>query len=224
MRTRVVATVAALSLLAGCGSGFRSHTSDERQAPGEQSKITVEAYLFDAKLRRRGKPTSFRLEVFQTDSVIALGGRAYLGKGALKGLLTADSLEVYFPSSNEYLYESLSDLFLTAECPQTPTGFSLLDLFASLPDSLENLEDVSITADYTNDKRPEFAVSLPDCPWVIEITYDRHETGWRIRDFEFDSGNDVTLRARRRTYKAKVQAPNSKFQLVISDSATRITP
>lgn len=184
----------------------------------------MEAYLFDAKLRRQGKPTSFRLEIFQTDSVIALGGRAYLGKGALKGLLTTDSLEVYFPSSNEYLYELLSDLFATAECTHAALKLSLLHLFTSLPDSLAEMEEVSIASDYTDRKRPGYLISFPDCSWVIELTYDRRETGWRIRNFKFDNGNDITLKAKRRTYKKKAQVPYSKFQLVLPDGATRITP
>ena len=184
----------------------------------------MEAYLFDAKLRRQGKPTSFRLEIFQTDSVIALGGRAYLGKGALKGRLTTDSLEVYFPSSNEYLYESLSNLFATAECTNAAPKLRLLHLFTSLPDSLAEMEGMSVVSDYTDRKRPEFVISLHDCPWRIELTYNRHEVGWRIHDFKFDNGNDITLKAKRRTYKKKAQVPCSKFQLVLPDSATHIIP
>jgi len=220
----VCVVVAALLLMGSCGPGRIIRPASEERVAIVQEKIEVEAYLFDAKLRRQGKPTSFRLEIFQTDSVIALGGRAYLGRGALKGLLTTDSLEVYFPSSNEYLYESLRDLFATAECTNTAPKFSLLHLFTSLPDSLAEMEEMSIASDYTDRKRPEFVISLPDCPWVIELSYDRRETGWRIRDFEFDNGNDITLKAKRRTYKRKAQVPYSKFQLVLPDGATRITP
>lgn len=216
--------VAALLLMGSCGPGYRGQPAGEENVEITHRKIAVEAYLFDAKLRRQGKPTSFRLEIFQTDSVIALGGRAYLGKGALKGLLTTDSLEIYFPSSNEYLYESLSDLFATAECKHTKLDISLLHLFTSLPDSLAEMEEVSISSDYTDHKRPEYVISLPDCPWVIELTYDQRETGWRIHNFKFDNGNDITLKAKRRTYKKKAQVPYNKFQLVSPESAARITP
>jgi hypothetical protein len=215
---------ATLLLIGSCGPGYRSQPAGEEKIEITHRKIAVEAYLFDAKLRRQGKPKSFRLEIFRTDSVIALGGRAYLGKGALKGLLTTDSLEVYFPSSNEYLYESLSDLFATAECTNTVPEFSLLHLFTSLPDSLAEMEELNIASDYTDRKRSEFVISLPDCPWMIELTYDRHETGWRIRDFKFDNGNDITVKAKRRTYKKKAQVPYNKFQLVPPASPTRITP
>jgi len=220
----VCVVVAALLLMGSCGPGRRIRPEYEERVAIVQEKIEVEAYLFDAKLRRQRKPTSFRLEIFQTDSVIALGGRAYLGKGALKGLLTTDSLEVYFPSSNEYLYESLRDLFATAECANSMPKLNLLHLFTSPPDSLAEMEEVSVASDYTNRKRPEYVISFPDCSWMIELTYDRHEAGWRIRDFKFDNGNDITLKAKRRTYKKKAQVPDSKFQLVAPDGATRITP
>jgi len=211
-------------LMGSCGPGRRIRPASEERVAIVQEKIEVEAYLFDAKLRRRGKPTSFRLEIFQTDSVIALGGRAYLGKGALKGLLTTDSLEVYFPSSNEYLYESLRDLFATAECANSTPKLNLLHLFTSPPDSLVEMEGMSVASDYTNRQRPEYVISLPDCPWRIELTYDQREAGWRIRDFKFDNGNDITLKAKRRTYKKKAQVPYNKFRLVAPDGVTRITP
>jgi len=56
------------------------------------------------------------------------------------------------------------------------------------------------------------------------LTYDRKDVGWRIRDFKFDNGNDITLKAKQRTYKKKARVPDSKFQLVAPDGATRITP
>jgi len=216
--------VTTLLLVGGCSSGHRVRPASEKKVEAAQEKIVVEAYLFDAKLKRQGKPTSFRLELFQTDSVIALGGRAYLGKGALKGRLTADSLEVYFPSSNEYLYESLSNLFVAAECSRAPSGLSLLHLFTSLPDSLEGMEDVSIAAEYTDSKRPEFLISFLDCPWRIELSYDRQEAGWRIRNFTFDNGKDITLKAKRRTYKKKVRVPSNKFRLATPGDVLRIIP
>jgi len=216
--------LAVFLLLAGCGSGYRKHVAIEERKQAMQEKVEVEAYLFDARLRRRGKPTSFRLEIFQTDSVLALGGRAYLGKGALKGRMTADSLEVYFPSSNEYLYELLSDLFTTVECPNRVPDFNLLSLFDSLPDSIEEMENVRVTADYGNSKRPEFNIFLKNCPWRIELTYDQQGTGWRIRSFVFDDGQGVSLIARRREYKKRARVPSNKFQVLSPSDAVRIIP
>ncbi len=222
--TKSIASVVALALLAGCSTWHKKYAADGQRLQSDQEKIAVEAYLFDARLRRKGKPTSFRLEVFQTDSVVALGGRAYLGKGALKGRLTSDSLEVYFPSSNEYLYETIRELFLTAECSQAPIELNLLHLFTSLPDSTEAMENIRIATNYDNSERPRFLIFLPDCHWHLELTYERQETGWRIRKIDFDNGRDVSFKATKRTYKKKVQIPLSKFRLVAPDGATRIIP
>ena len=133
-------------------------------------------------------------------------------------------MEVYFPSSNEYLYESLSDLFLTADCPEEVSGLNLLRLFHSLPDSIEEMGSVRVLADYSNGKRPEFTIYLQDCPWRIELTYDRREAGWRIHHFRFDNGKDVSLKASRRTYKRSARVPLTKFDLTIPGDAVRITP
>jgi hypothetical protein len=198
--------------------------SAEERVDQKEEKVEVEAYLFDAKLKRHGKPTSFRLEIFQTDSVVALGGRAYLGKGALKGRLTADSLEVYFPSSNEYLYESLKTLLATTECPSGDFVLNLLSLFNAPPDSVEELKHVHVSADYGQQDHPEFDIHVKDCPWRIEMAYDRQEDGWRIQEFFFDNGQEVTLKASRREYKKQARVPLSKFRLVTPDDALRIMP
>lgn len=216
--------VVALVFVVSCTSGYRIPPVGEEKVETAHEKIEVEAYLFDARLRRRGKPTSFRLEIFQTDSVLALGGRAYLGKGALKGRLTADSLEVYFPSSNEYLYESLSDLFVTTECPNKLARLNLLRLFDSLPDSVEEMGSVRVMADYSNSKRPQFNIFLQDCPWEMELTYDWQGTGWRIRHFKFDNGKEISLKAQRREYKKKAFVRAGKFVLAIPVDVLRITP
>ena len=213
-----------LTLLFGCGPGYKVPAAGGERKIREEEKVEVEAYLFDAKLKRQGKPTSFRLEIFQTDSVVALGGRAYLGKGALKGRLTADSLEVYFPSSNEYLYESVSELFQTTECSDTDFQLTLIPLFKTLPDSVEKLKHVSISADYGNRNRPAFDLFLSDCPWRIEMVYDWKDDDWRIRQFIFDNGKGVSLKARRREYKKKARVPFSKFRLAIPDDVLRIIP
>jgi hypothetical protein len=213
-----------LSLLSGCGPTFKTPPETEVHRDQAEAKIEVEAYLFDAKLKRQGKPTSFRLEIFQTDSVIALGGRAYLGKGALKGRLTADSLEVYFPSSNEYLYEPLNTLLAATECASGDFRLNLLHLFQELPDSVGELRHVLVVADYANRKHPKFDLYLKDCPWRIEMEYDWENEGWRMREFTFDNGRDVTLHARRREYKNQARVPISKFQLIIPHDAVRLIP
>jgi hypothetical protein len=215
---------AALSFHVLCSCGYRKNVAAEDRKQINSEKVEVEAYLFDAKLRRHGKPTSFRLEIFQTDSIMALGGRAYLGKGALKGRVMADSLEVYFPSSNEYLYKCLSNLIQSGDCPETPIAISLLHLFKTLPGSLDEMNHVQVTPDYSNPKRPKFRLFLSDCPWRLELTYDRQKTGWRVRRFSFDNGNNITLNARRREYKNRAHVSTNKFHLKVPPDARNINP
>ena len=190
----------------------------------KREKVVAEAYLFDAKLRREGKVNSFRLEIFQTDSIMGLAGRGYLGKGALKGWVKPDSLKVYFPTAHEYLYKSVGELFGSFECTSDLPEIDLLGLFSALPDSAELDSRVVIDADYSNDERPVFLLSVSGCPWRIEITYDRRDPGWRIREFSFDDGNTNELSARRREYRDEARVKPIVFEAAIPMDAIRIYP
>ncbi|MFQ6008932.1 MAG: hypothetical protein ACE5K8_08295, partial [Candidatus Zixiibacteriota bacterium] len=110
------------------------------------------------------------------------------------------------------------------ECSNTDFHLTLIHLFKSLPDSIVGWDNVSISSDYSNRNHPMFVLSLPECPWWIEMVYDRKEDGWRIRKFLFDNGRDVTLKARRREYKRQARVPFTKFRLVVPDDVVRIIP
>ncbi|MFQ5454525.1 MAG: hypothetical protein ACE5D6_10120, partial [Candidatus Zixiibacteriota bacterium] len=172
-----------------CGNPYRKTSEVYQKKDIMKHKVEVEAYLFDSKITRKGKPTTFRLEIFQTDSVMALGGRGYLGKGALKGRLTADSIEVFFPASKEYLYEAVSDLMESFNCVGELPSMNFLDLFHRLPDEVLINSNMSVIADYKNKKRPEFQISFPQCSWQLKLTYDHKAPGWRIRNFIFSDGD-----------------------------------
>ncbi len=219
VRAGLAAVTLSLAVWGCYGTTGRNMATDAE--PSE--KIRVEAYSFDARLHRDGKPTSFKLRVFQTDTVLALSGTGYLGKGALKGRLTTDSLEVYFPASNEYLYEALADILTSSDCPVSPTGLDLLVLFRSLPDSLEPAEELRVTADYHNAGRPVFVVHSPGCNWRIELVYDRQKTGWRLREFDFDDGDRVRFHAERAKYKAEAKIKRSLFNVPRLADAKRIS-
>jgi len=210
-----------LLLTAGCAS--RKTT-----APGEESagthKVRAEAYLFDARMHRDGKMNTFRLEVFQTDSVLGLGGRGYLGKGVLKGRMTRDSLEAYFPTASEWVHASISELLESTACPITVPDLNLISLFTTLPDSADWPAKILIESDYEDSNHPKFTVHMTDCPWKIEIEYDRQDAGWRIREFYFTDGESNDLRAERREYKAGVSVGSDKFAVLIPPDARRIIP
>ena len=61
--------MAALAGCAGAGPGMREY--GEREVRPDDGTIIADAYLFDTKTYRDGKPTSVRLELFWTDSAVA---------------------------------------------------------------------------------------------------------------------------------------------------------
>ena len=211
-------------LIAGCGPKYNPSTSDETRAYADGDKILSEAYLFDAKLKREGKVNSFRLEIFQTDSVLSLGGRGYLGKGVLKGRVTPDSLLVYFPTRNEYVEEGIDDFLSTLDCAGGVTGFNILNLFSDLPDPEGFGEGINIYPDYNDGKEPFFEVTADGCPWLMELTYDRTDSGWRIKKLNFTYGEELSVEARRREYRAKAGVKSGKYRLEVPRHAIKIKP
>ncbi|UCE24613.1 MAG: hypothetical protein JSU74_00755 [Candidatus Zixiibacteriota bacterium] len=210
-------------LLAGCGGGFRETGTRVKDESLEKQEVNVEAYLFDAKLRRRKKPTSVRLEFYHTDSVIAIAGRGYLGKGALRGRLTADSIEVYFPTTDEYLLESVARVLGSVECSGPLPPLSLLALFANLPDSVLREPGLSIESDHSDKRHPRYRISMNGCPWEIDLTYAWQDLGWRVKKFSFDDGAELTLKATRRTYKRSAKVKAGKFKIPVKLGSVRIT-
>lgn len=211
--------------LTGCQSG-RHGTGIVGDEEALETKIRAEAYSFNARLRQQGKPTTFKLEVYQTDSLLGLSGRGYLGKGALKGWLTSDSIKVYFPATKEYVQDQLSVVAKSGKCASPLGGLNLLDLFAQLPDSILSDTDLLVNADYSKAKRPKFRIESADeeCRWQLDLTYDHQKTGWRIRRFEFNNGNGTTLRGIRERYRAKANVALKRFMPRPPPGAVRIIP
>jgi len=189
-----------------------------------EEKIRAEAWLFDARLWQKGKPTSFRLEIYRTDTVTALSGRGYLGKGAMKGTIKDDSLYIYFPRSNEYLYESASSLLDAVNCSGGRPYVDMVALLTQLPDSLDDLVNVQVTASYINPEKPNFILYSRGCPWELSLIYDRRKVGWRVKEFEFISGDGTRIKSRRRTFKPKAMVPLKRFHTPRAPNAVRIMP
>ena len=210
-------------IISSCTTTHTGNISEERSQE-EDIKIEVEAYLFDAKLRQDGKPTSVRLFFYQTDSIIAIGGKGYLGKGALKGWVNNDSLCVIFPTMNEYVYESIDDMFSSFSCSGEIPKFNLTALFKSLPDETDQFAFAEITTLDADADRPRFRIKFPGCKWKINVTYDKQDAGYRIRNFNFNDGAGNSLNGKRREYKASSQVSLSQFEVEIDDSMNRIIP
>ncbi len=220
----VVSLLALMSII-GCHSVSRSGGAAV-ETSGAETKIEAEAYSFNCRMFRDGKPTTFKLELYQTDTLLGMSGRGYLGKGALKGWLTRDSLKVYFPSTDEFIYESLPDLVADSECPLPLARFDVLSLLKTLPDSLESVEGFAVSSDYDDQKKPAFVLesTLADCPWRLELIYDQKNDAWRLRRFEFNDGRSLRLRGERERYKADARVPLKRFDIVIPDDAVRMAP
>ena len=203
-----------------CG-GMKGDIADENGI--DEPEIPVEAYLFDVKLRRNGKPTSFRLDIYQTDSAVAMYGRGYFNKGAFRGILTDDSLLINFPSSKEYLRESIESLFQSFDCEKDLIAVNLLGYFASLPDSGHISEDLSVETVEQDGQSRKVKVTSINCPWELLIGYGLKEKGWRIDSFEFDDRESVTLKGELRNYKVDSSVSQSRFKLSIPDNFIKLT-
>jgi len=216
--------IALLATLVGCATVYQG--ADGEEVPvGESAggKVTADAYLFDTKTYRDGKLTSVRLEVFWTDSVMALGGRAYLGKGALKGRLTRDSLTVYFPTRKEYLDGPIHEALTSSDCPFSLGALDILDLFKSVPDSSSFAGDILLVSDYRKADRPVFTISNDSCDWWLKLEYDYKSGTPRIRRFEFENGERFQLKANRREFRSNRKVKASKFEVRIPSRAVKIT-
>ena len=226
---RILFITTALGLMIGCTSGPPSTGSDVETAPQYRVKIPVEAYLFDVVIKRNGKATSLRLDVIDSDSVIALGGRAYLGKGALRARMTRDSLIAYFPTSDEFLREDFASFSISGEGRSDFSRLGLLKLLKQPPDTgtIDDSMRVEFTQVSSSDTRWTVhsttfdSAALPR--WRLELTYALTDGHPRLRHFSY-ADNSVTITANRREYRSRARVPADRFRVTIPPSAVRVSP
>jgi len=219
--TALLIPVFAISIiLMSCG-GTQNRVGSEESLPG--TDVTVEAYLFDVQLRRNGKPTSIRLDLYQTDSAVAIFGRGYFNKGAFRGRLTDDSLQIYFPSAHEYVNESVEKLFRSFDCESELMGINLLSYFTMSPDSTQISENLMIAPLENAKGHKTQRISSRNCDWQLTLEYAIEEAGWRIDRFDFNDGKEVTLKGSRRNYKDTAKVSSERFLVLIPANAKRIS-
>jgi hypothetical protein len=156
--------------------------------------------------------------------VLGLGGRAYLGKGALKGRLTADSVIIYFPTRGEYVEEEVADFFRKLDCPLALTGSDILTFFRRRPMAADLPDGVKVVTDETDKDEPSYVISSVSCPWRIELTYDSQKNGWRLAEFSYDSGDGLRIEAKRREYRPESSVRMTKFLVDIPPGAVLVEP
>lgn len=209
--------------LSGCaGSGSKS--SSVAAEKNLEEKLPAEAISYFARVHRDGKPTTFKLETYLLADQIGFSGRGYLGKGALKGWLNNDSLMVYFPSSQEYLSEPVGEVLVDPRCGVDLNELDILQLFTTLPDSLETTLQLETELTSENDDELQYHLTLAGCSWQADLTYQKTDSGWRIWYLEFDNGSGSRLRLKKDQYKENAQVPRQRFVPVIPPEAVRIIP
>ena len=221
--THILFLTFSISAFIGCSSGRKSQPTGESGARISHADVQVEAYLFDVKLRRKGKPTTVRLDLYQTDSVVAMYGRGYFNKGAFSGRITDDSMLIYFPSTNEYLNESIENLFLSFDCESELIGINLLGYFIVPPDSAQASDNLSIQIIEESEEVKQYRVSSKSCPWRLLLGYRKEKNVWRLEMIEFDDSENVTLKATRRQYKSSATVSSERFYIQIKPDALKIS-
>ncbi len=221
--TRIITIAALVAMLAGCGPRFDIGPEvDGYTVVGPNRKVTVDAYLFDAKVRRDGKPTSVRLQFFETDDAVAMSGQGYLGKGALKGRLTDDSLVAYFPATNEFVSESMPGLFASTACANQIPPPPLRTLLATLP-TPDLFPSAVLTVTGEEEKELEYDIEWSDCPWRFKLSYDLRDEGWRLNELRFEVDAEVRFSMKRRVFKPDTEVKRSKLVFQVPERAVRVS-
>jgi hypothetical protein len=189
-----------------------------------RNKIIVDAYQFNAKLKRKKNPASFKLNVFQTDSLIAFTAKGYMNKGAMKGLMSPDSLKAYFPMTKEHVSEEISEFFASINCSGSAPKFDFFRLFSETPVFLKEDFNAFVEIVELNPNSVKYSIRFYGCRWYLDITYDRKNEGWRIRQFKFSDGKNSTLTGKRHQYNHDAKVKRSFFEYSVPFDAVRITP
>ena len=211
-----------LLALGGCTGGHRGHPPEER--PGDDIKIEAEAFRFNSRVYRDGKPTTFRTEIYLTERVIGLAGTGYFGKGAFRGRITTDSALLYFPHSNEYVQETVEDLLFSASCVGVMPQLELRSLLTRLPTELELGLGAVVEPGDAGKNRRTYTVRWIDCPWRFDLTYDLRKPGWRLRDLRFDDGSAFELALHYDRYKPRAEVKLRKLRPRVPRNAVRLEP
>lgn len=226
--SRPVSTIASVLIVlalcaVGCGRPRTGGETSDRAEADLREDVIAEAYLFDARVKKDDKPTSVRLEIYRTDTLLAFNGRGYLGKGAFRGIVRNDTLLAYFPTIDEFTHEPVADLLGSLSCPAGLERFDLDALFERTPDSV-GLDDLVVDVDYEDEDHPVFVLHREGCEWALRLEYDRRDERWWLDEFYLESGPDFELRGRRRTLREQTEVPRSRFDVSIPAGAVRLIP
>jgi hypothetical protein len=147
-----------------------------------------------------------------------------MNKGAMKGLMTPDSIKAYFPLTNEHVSEELSEFFASINCSGSIPKFDFFRLFSERPEFLkDNLYSIVEIVELDRNS-VKYKIRFHECWWYLDITYDKKDEGWRIKQFKFGNGKNSTLTGKRHQYKHDAKVKRSFFEYSEPLDAVRITP
>jgi hypothetical protein len=207
--------------------------TDEKKP--KQGKVLADAYLFDAKIHRHGKPTTLRLELYAVADTVYIFGRAYLGKGALHARMTADSLVAIFPTEKEYLSGKVTEVISSGECEdRIVKGLNLAHLLATPPDDHSRLIEI-LSNSRKPDSRPNpkakgksrkkiYGLNDSSCKWTLQLDYDTRSGRQRLVHILFDDGDGTRINASLREFKDHSRVPKARVTLAIPSGYTRLSP
>ena len=185
-----------------------------------------DAYLFDLKITNQGRKNSVRLDLYWNEDSLGLYARGYLGKGVLKGLVTADSVLVFFPTNNEFYTGQLSG-FITEDCFENLSFEKIIiDLFGNTPDKIDYpFGEAYLTILEEKPGGRKYRLVAKNCDEYFEIEYDRKKGRFIIDQLSYNKEDgSFKLEAKRRKYRLNIGLPPEKFQVEIPQTATRIYP
>lgn len=222
----VVLTVLCLWII-GCSP---AHRKKNVSAPEQSSFVYTpgsgDAYLYDVKINLDGRKRSTRLDVYIKDDTLALFARAYLGKGALKAIITKDNSLVYFPTENEYFAGKLSELADGGCDRHMEIERILIDLFHKRPvDFIYDSTDYYVVILHESKESCRYKLVSVVCKKSMEIDYE-YRDGRYIPVFLGFSQADgsLSIEARRRSQSLNINIPAEKFSLPIPGDASALEP
>jgi hypothetical protein len=222
-----VSILAVALTVSGCTLATRKKV---RSSPVDAEMVLLEgkgdAYLFDVNMRRHGKKNSVRLDVYRSGDSLSLFARGYLGKGVMKGLVTTDSLIVYFPTENQYYAGRVVDLLEKSCAEAFAFERTIVDLFVKRPVELEySLSSFYLTILKDEGDEQKYRLEGKSCPEAINLTYRWRDGRFVMEEIDYcSSDGSFRFSAARRRHKINVEIPDEKFILAIPDDAARIYP
>jgi hypothetical protein len=233
MKTNVITYIKHLSaalflfvILSGCVSTKREVISAEKESTDIRQHLRGDAYLFDTKIIRNSKKNSVRLDVYLRNDSISVFARGYLGKGVLKGIISADSATVYFPTMKEFFSGPLNEL-LKDECHQIrPMESDLIRIFKHIPvkyPEINNNYKISTIED--SDKEKKYILNSLSCSNSIIVDYKFKKDSFVLSGFNYkNSDGTLEIISTLRKYRGNVKISSKKFNLNIPKSAVRVYP